>query len=68
MHNLIHNTESLASSEAEWIREGIDLSALGCAADRGWLNDFLENILNTISRTATEVSTRFDCITSLLES
>lgn len=56
VHNLIHNTESLVYDEADWIREGTDLAALGRAADRGWLNTFLENILNTISRTATKVS------------
>lgn len=53
VHTLIHNTESLVHTEADWIREGTDLAALGCAADRGWLNNFLENTLNTISRTAT---------------
>ena len=56
VHNLIHNTESLVYDEADWIREGTDLAALGRAADRGWLNTFLENMLNTISRTATRVS------------
>lgn len=56
MHNMIHKTGSLVSDEADWIREGSDLAALGCAADRGWLNTFLENILNTISRNATKVS------------
>lgn len=56
VHTLIHNTESLVHTEADWIREGTDLAALGCAADRGWLNNFLENTLNTISRTATRVS------------
>ena len=59
VHNLIHNTESLACAEAEWIREGTDLAALGSAADRGWLNTGLENVLNAISRTATKVSTTF---------
>lgn len=59
VHNLIHNTESLVYDEAYWIREGTDLAALGCAADRGWLNTFLENSLNTISRTATRVSTHY---------
>ncbi|KAF6237536.1 hypothetical protein HO173_004426 [Letharia columbiana] len=54
VHNLIHNTESLVRNEADWIREGTDLAALGCAADRGWLNTCLENTLNTISRTATK--------------
>ena len=56
VQNLIHNTQSLVCSEAGWIREGPDLAALGCAADRGWLNTFLENTMNTISRTATRVS------------
>ena len=58
MYNLIHNTESLVCSESDWIREGTDLAALGCAADRGWLNTFLADTLNTISRTATSVSAR----------
>lgn len=56
VHSLIHNTESLVCDEADFIREGPDLAALGCAADRGWLNTFLVNVLNTISRTATRVS------------
>ena len=55
---MIHNTESLVYDEADWIREGTDLAALGYAADRGWLNTFLENLLNTISRTVTKVSAR----------
>ena len=55
---MIHNTQSLVSDEAKWICEGTDLAALGCAADRGWLNTLLENTLNTISRTATRVSAR----------
>lgn len=59
VHNLIHNTESLVYNEADWIREGTDLAALGRAADRGWLNTFLENILNTISRAGTRVSTHY---------
>ena len=66
MHNLIHNTESLVYDEADWIREGTDLAALGCAANRGWLNTFLENTFNTISRTATRVSAQYViCITFL---
>lgn len=56
MYNLISNTESLVCSESDWIREGTDLAALGCAADRGWLNTFLADAFNTISRTATSVS------------
>ena len=55
---MIHNTESLVYDEADWIREGTDLAALGYPADRGWLNTFLENLLNTISRTVTRVSAR----------
>ena len=65
VHNMIHNTESLVYDEAEWIREGTDLAALGRAADRGWLNTLLENILNTVSRTATRVSARIICVTFL---
>ena len=56
VHNLIHNTQSLVCDEADWIREGTDLAALGYAADRGWLNTFLEDLLNTVSRTVTRVS------------
>ncbi|KAL9075474.1 MAG: hypothetical protein Q9161_001546 [Pseudevernia consocians] len=52
VHNLIHNTQSLVSSEAGWIREGTDLAALGPDADHGWLNTLLANTLNAISRTA----------------
>ena len=59
VHTLIHNTESLVYNEADWIREGTDLAALGRAADRGWLNTFLENALNTISRTGTRVSAQY---------
>lgn len=53
VYNLIHNTESLVCSESDWIREGTDLAALGCAADRGWLNTLLADTFSTISRTAT---------------
>ena len=55
VYNLIHNTQSLVSDEAYWIREGADLAALGYAADRGWLNTFLEDLLNTVSRAVTRV-------------
>ena len=58
VHNLIHNTQSLVYDEAYWIREGTDLAALGYAADRGWLNTFLEDLLNTVSRTVTGVCIR----------
>ena len=56
VHNLIHNTQSLVSNEADWIREGPDLAALSYDADRWWLNNFLADVLNSISRTATKVS------------
>ena len=66
VHNLIHNTQSLVSSEAGWIREGTDLAALGPDADHGWLNTLLANTFNAISRTAVKVSAT--CIEFLFDS
>ena len=55
-HNLIHNTQSLVQGEANWIRQGPDLAAVGCGTEHGWLNTFLEDTLNWLSRRATVVS------------
>lgn len=55
--NLILNTKSLVSNELDWIRHGPDLAALGCDAERGWLNTFLEDTLNKISKSMTVAST-----------
>lgn len=55
--NLIRNTESLVLEESEWIQEGPDLAALGYSGDHGWLNAFVEDLLNFVSRGLTRVST-----------
>ena len=62
LHNLINNTQSLVQSEANWIRQGPDLAAVGCGTEHGWLNTFLEDALNWLSRRATLVSLIFICL------
>lgn len=47
--NLISNTQSLVSDESDWIRHGPDLAAVGRSSEYGWLNTFLEDMLNKIS-------------------
>lgn len=59
MYNLISNTQSLVKDEADWIREGPDLAALGQGNEHGWLNTFLEDVLNMMSRKVTMVSPPF---------
>lgn len=59
MFSLISNTQSLVKDESDWIREGPDLAALGQGNEHGWLNTFLEDLLNTISRRMTMVSSLF---------
>lgn len=56
LHNLIHNTQSFVQGEAEWIRQGPDLAAVGCGTEYGWLNTFLEDAVNWLPRRATLVS------------
>jgi len=56
MYRLISNTQSLVTDEADWIREGPDLAALGCNDEHGWLNTFLEDLLSMVSRKWTMVS------------
>ena len=56
LSNLISNTQSLVSDESDWIRCGPDLAALGRGAEHGWLNTFLEDMLNKISRKVTVAS------------
>ena len=56
LSNLISNTQSLVSDESDWIRCGPDLAALGRGAEYGWLNTFLEDMLNKISMKLTMVS------------
>lgn len=56
LHNVISNTQSLVRDESDWIREGPDLAAIGQGIEHGWLNTFLEDVLNGISRKFTMVS------------
>ena len=63
LHNLINNTPSLVHGEANWIRQGPDLAAVGCGTEHGWLDSFLEDTSNWLSRRATLVSLNFICLT-----
>ena len=56
LHNLINNSQSLVQGEANWIRQGPDLAAVGCGTEHGWLDTFLEDAFNWLSRRATLVS------------
>ncbi len=56
LSNLISNTQSLVSDESDWIRHGPDLAALGRGSEHGWLNTFLEDLLNKISMRLTVAS------------
>ena len=64
LHNLINNTQSLVQGEANWIRQGPDLAAVGCGTEHGWLDSFLEDTFNWLSRRATLVSLNFICLTN----
>ena len=55
VYNLVMNSENLVLEESDWIREGPDLAALGYGGDHGWLNSFLEDALNLLSRSFTKV-------------
>lgn len=57
--NLINNTGSLVTMESDWIRNGPDLIAVAQDQEHGWLNGFLEDTLNKISRKATMVCPAF---------
>ncbi|KAL6713931.1 hypothetical protein ACLMJK_008425 [Lecanora helva] len=56
VNNLVMNSENLVLEEADWIREGPDLAALGYGSDRGWLNTVIEDAFNMISRRMTKAS------------
>ena len=57
--NMINNTGSLVTMERDWIRNGPDLIAVAQDQEHGWVNGFLEDTLNKISRKATMVSSAF---------
>ena len=59
LSNLISNTQSLVTDESDWIRCGPDLAALGRGSEHGWLNAFLEDMLNRISMRLTMASIPF---------
>lgn len=56
LSNLISNTQSLVADESDWIRCGPDLAALGRDSEHGWLNSFLDDILNKVSMRFTMAS------------
>lgn len=43
-------------SESMWVRRSEDLAALAPDAEHGWFNDFLEDMLDRISKKALVVS------------
>lgn len=43
-------------SETRWVRRSEDLAALAPDAEHGWFNDFLEDMLNRISKKTLVVS------------
>ena len=53
LHNLISNTQSLVQDEADWVREGPDLAAVGRGNEHSWLNTLLEDLANGISKRMT---------------
>ena len=59
LSNLISNTQSLVTDESDWTRCGPDLAALGRGSEHGWLNTFLEDMLNRISMRLTMASIPF---------
>ncbi|MCJ1245850.1 hypothetical protein MMC30_003054 [Trapelia coarctata] len=66
MYNFLHNTRSLAESEAEWVRRGEDLAALSADQEYGWFNGVVEDTMIKISRTATMLlfRTKEQCVKS----
>lgn len=57
LYNLIHHTSGVATMESDWVQYGPDLAAVARDQEYGWFNEFLEDLLNKISRKLTRVST-----------
>ncbi|CAD6583873.1 MAG: hypothetical protein ASARMPRED_001528 [Alectoria sarmentosa] len=49
VYNAIHNSKSMTSGEALWIRDRDDLLALAKDAEHGWFNGILEDTLRKLS-------------------
>ena len=56
VHNFINDTQSLVSSEKEWICQRVDLAALGHEAEHGWFNGFIEDTLIKVAPRLSMVS------------
>ena len=56
VYNRIHEEQNIMRSEEHWIRRSEDLAALARDAEDGWLNGFVEDSLNSISRRLLVVS------------
>lgn len=61
LFNLIKGTNSLEPRETDWLRCGPDLAALTTGPEHGWFNNFVEDVLNNMSRRLTTVSLPFGC-------
>ena len=57
VYNAIHNSKSMTSGEALWIRDRDDLLALAKDAEHGWFNGILEDTLRKLSPKITLVGT-----------
>ncbi|KAL2042159.1 hypothetical protein N7G274_005347 [Stereocaulon virgatum] len=53
LYHLVNNTQSLVDNESQWTAQGVDLAALGRGPEYGWLNTFLEDSMNRVSKRAT---------------
>jgi hypothetical protein len=56
LYHMVNNTKSLVDNESQWTAQGVDLAALGRGPEYGWLNTFLEDFMNRVSKRATRVS------------
>lgn len=56
LFNMIWDNKLQVHEEMDWIYRREDLAALARDSEHGWFNGFVEDTLNTISRTMTAVS------------
>ena len=50
VYNMIHEERNIWPDEADWICRSDDLGSIARNAEHGWLNGFVEDLLNSISR------------------